>query len=89
MIPELSKLASQFLGSVQTDLSLNNINQLICVGQKVTQENTQIVSIPDEMFIAGSTYDPYRQVNTYTLSVDMGLFKEYMADFMQGTWPKD
>jgi LCP family protein required for cell wall assembly len=89
MIPELSKLASQFLGSVQTDLSLNNINQLICVGQKVTQENTHIVSIPDEMFIAGSTYDPYRQVNTYTLSVDMGLFKEYMADFMQGTWPKD
>jgi LCP family protein required for cell wall assembly len=89
MIPELSKLASQFLGSVQTDLSLNNINQLICVGQKVTQENTHIVSIPDEMFIAGSTYDPYRQVNTYTLSVDMGLFKEYMVDFMQGTWPKD
>jgi hypothetical protein len=41
------------------------------------------------MFIAGSTYDPYRQVNTFTLSVDIGLFKEYMADFMHGSWPKD
>jgi LCP family protein required for cell wall assembly len=89
MIPELPQLITQFTGSVQTDLSPSDINQLICIGQALTQENTDIVAFPDEMFISGSTYDPYRQVNTFTLSVDMDLFREYIVDFMNGTWPQD
>src|SRR4030042_184202 len=89
MIPELPQLITQFTGSVQTDLSPSDINQLICIGQALTQENTDIVAFPDEMFISGSTYDPYRQVNTFTLSVDMDLFHEYIVDFMNGTWPRD
>ena len=89
MIPELPQLITQFTGSVQTDLSPNDINQLICVGRALTQENTAIVAFPDEMFISGSTYDPYRQVNTFTLSVDMDRFREYIIEFMNGTWPRD
>jgi LCP family protein required for cell wall assembly len=89
MIPELPKLISQFAGSVQTDLSPNDISQLMCVGKALTRENTEIVAFPDDMFIPGSTYDPYRQVNTYTLSVDMDRFRQYIVDFMNGTWPKD
>lgn len=88
-IPELPGLITQFIGSVQTDLSPSDINQLICVGQALTRENTQFVAFPDEMFIPGSTYDPYRQVNTYTLSVDMDRFHEYINEFMNGTWPQD
>jgi len=86
MIPELPKLVSQFTGSVRTDLSPNDIKQLVCVGKKLTSDNTEMVAFPDEMFTSGSTYDPYRQVNTFTLSVDVDLFREYIADFMNGTW---
>jgi LCP family protein required for cell wall assembly len=89
MLPELPQLVSQFIGSVQTDLSPSDINQLICVGKSLTEQNTQIVAFPDEMFISGRTYDPYRQVNTFTLSVDLNLFRDYIADFMNGTWPID
>jgi LCP family protein required for cell wall assembly len=89
MLPELPQLVSQFAGSVQTDLSLSDINQLICVGKALTEKNTEIVAFPEEMFISGSTYDPYRQVNTFTLSVDVDLFRDYLADFMNGTWPTD
>jgi LCP family protein required for cell wall assembly len=89
MLPELPKLVSQFVGSVQTDLSPSDINQLICVGKSLTEENTEIVAFPDEMFVSGRTYDPYRQVNTFTLSVDLNLFRDYIADFMNGTWPID
>ena len=89
MLPELPQLVSQFVGSVQTDLSPSDINQLICVGKLLTEENTQIVAFPDEMFVSGRTYDPYRQVNTFTLSVDLNLFRSYIADFMNGTWPID
>ena len=89
MLPELPQLVSQFVGSVQTDLSPSDINQLICVGKSLTEENTEIVAFPDEMFVSGRTYDPYRQVNTFTLSVDLNLFRDYIADFMNGTWPID
>jgi LCP family protein required for cell wall assembly len=89
MIPELPKLVGQFAGSVRTDLSPNDINQLVCVGKALTADNTQMVAFPEEMFTSGSTYDPYRQVNTFTLSVDVDLFREYIADFMNGTWPVD
>jgi LCP family protein required for cell wall assembly len=89
MLPELPRLISQFTGSVQTDLSPSDINQLICMAKALTGENTKFVAFPDEMFVSGSTYDPYRLVNTFTLSVDMDLFREYIADFMNGTWPTD
>src|SRR4030066_242742 len=86
MIPELPKLVTQFAGSVQTDLSPNDITKLICIGQSLSKENIDYVAFPDEMFSSGRTYDPYRQVNTFTLSVDLDLLKEYFADFMNGTW---
>ncbi len=89
MLSELPQLVTQFAGSVQTDLSPSDINQLICVGKALTEENTEIVAFPEEMFVSGSTYDPYRQVNTFTLSVDVDLFRDYLADFMNGTWPTD
>ena len=87
MIPQLPNLVGQFAGSVQTDLSPNIINQLVCVGKELTSANTQMVEFPEAMFTSGSTYDPYRQVNTFTLSVDAELFHKYIVDFMNGTWP--
>lgn len=89
MITELPKLVGQFAGSVRTDLSPNDINQLVCIGKALTPDNTEMVAFPDEMFTSGSTYDPYRQVNTFTLSMDVDLFREYIVDFMNGTWPTD
>lgn len=89
MLPELPQLVSQFAGAVQTDLSPSDINQLICLSRSLTRDNTQFVAFPDEMFIPGKTYDPYRQVYTYTLSVDMRLFREYINAFMDGLWPDD
>jgi LCP family protein required for cell wall assembly len=89
MIPQLPQLVSQFAGSVQTDLSPSDINQLVCVGKALTEENTKFVAFPEEIFVSGSTYDPYRQVNTFTLSVDNDLFRGYITDFMNGTWPTD
>jgi LCP family protein required for cell wall assembly len=87
MISELPQLVAQFAGSVQTDLSPSEITQLICIGKALTKDNMEIVAFPDDIFLPGSTYDPYRQVNTYTLSVDIDQFREYIVDFMNGTWP--
>ncbi len=88
MLPILPKLAAQFTGSVQTDLSPNEINQLICISQVLTKDNTSVVAFPDDMFTGDHVYDPYRQVNTYVLDADFSQIQAYLADFMNGTWPK-
>jgi anionic cell wall polymer biosynthesis LytR-Cps2A-Psr (LCP) family protein len=88
VIPQLPGLIAQFSGSVLTDLSPNEINQLVCLSQKINSENTRIVAFPDNMFTSESTYDPYRNVETYTLGVDNNLMRTYLADFMDGTWPE-
>jgi LCP family protein required for cell wall assembly len=63
MLIQVPELVSLFTSSVQTDLSPNEINQLVCLGQKLNGENTQFVAFPDDMFSSDRTYDPYRQVN--------------------------
>jgi LCP family protein required for cell wall assembly len=89
MIPQLPGLALQFKDAVLTDLSPNVISQLVCLSKLLTEENTHFVSFPVDMFTGGSTYDPYRKVNTYTLSVDNALMRSYFAAFMDGTWPQE
>lgn len=86
IIPQIPQLISQFSKSVQTDLSPNDINKLVCISKSLTKENTEFVAFPDDMFVGGHTYDPYRQVNTYTMSVDNDLMRSYITDFMNGTW---
>jgi LCP family protein required for cell wall assembly len=87
MIPQWPQIISQFTRAVQTDLSPNQISQLVCIGQSVAKENITTVAFPDEMFKSGSIYDPYRQVYTYILDVDNNQLLSYFDDFMHGTWP--
>jgi LCP family protein required for cell wall assembly len=87
MIPKLPKLAAQFITSVQTDLSLNDINSLICVAQAVPQENILADSFPQDMFTANATFDQYRNLTTFTYTADFATLREMVAEFMRGTWP--
>jgi anionic cell wall polymer biosynthesis LytR-Cps2A-Psr (LCP) family protein len=87
IIPELPNLVSQLSGAVKTDLSPSEIQQLICLAEKLNDDTIRIVQFPDNIFTGQSTYDPYRNVNTYTLAVDENVIRSYFANFMQGTWP--
>jgi LCP family protein required for cell wall assembly len=88
MLPKLPMLAAQFTSSVQTDLSPNEINQLICLSQAVNKDNTSVEAFPDDMFTGDQVYDPYRQVYTYVMDADFNQIRTYLADFMNGAWPK-
>jgi anionic cell wall polymer biosynthesis LytR-Cps2A-Psr (LCP) family protein len=87
MLPKLPNLVAQFSGSVQTDLSPNDINKLICISQELTKNNTRVVAFPEDMFTGDHVYDPYRKVNTYVMDADFNQLRAYLADFMNGTWP--
>jgi LCP family protein required for cell wall assembly len=87
MLPKLPQLAKQFTGSVQTDLSPNDISKLLCISQQLTKDNTSMLAFPENMFIGDHVYDPYRKVYTYVMDADFNQLRAYFADFMNGTWP--
>ena len=87
MLPKLPVLAADFIGSVQTDLSLSEINSLICVAQAVPKDNIMADSFPQDMFKAEVTYDENRNVTTFIYGVDNAAFREMVAEFMHGIWP--
>lgn len=87
MIPKLPKLVAQFIGSVQTDLSMRDINNLICIAQAIPKENIQADSFPQSMFKASNIYDPNRNVTTFIYETDFDQIRAMVADFMQGIWP--
>jgi LCP family protein required for cell wall assembly len=86
-IPQLPGLIGRFIGSVQTDLSLSDINSLICLVRALPKENIQADSIPQEMFTANVTYDQYRKVITFIYEADFNELRAIAKDFMSGTWP--
>ncbi len=87
MIPAWPQLIADFSNSVQTDLSPNEISQLVCLAKTVSSDNITTVAFPDNTFASASTYDPYRKVYTFTLDADFNQIRTYVADFMNGIWP--
>jgi hypothetical protein len=88
MLPKLPQLTAQFTNAVQTDLSPNDINKLLCISQQVTKDNATTVAFPEDMFTGDHIYDPYRQVNTYIMDADFNQIRLYLANFMNGSWTK-
>jgi len=87
MIPVWPQIIADFTQSVQTDLSPSEISELVCLAQSLTSDNISTVAFPDDMFASARTYDPYRQVYTFTLEADFNRIRTYVADFMNGIWP--
>jgi LCP family protein required for cell wall assembly len=87
MLPRLPSLINDFTRSVQTDLSPNDINKLVCISHSLTSDNTQMLSFPVDMFTSDHVYDPYRKVYTYVMQADFTQMGAYFSDFLEGRWP--
>jgi len=87
MIPQIPQLVARFITSVQTDLSLGDINSLSCIVQAVPKENIMADSFPQEMFMPSGIYDPDREVRTFIYEVDFNQLRAMVAEFMNGIWP--
>ncbi len=87
MLPVLPALAIRFIEDTQTDLSLDDISELVCAAKMVTAENIHIVSFPEELFTPSQEFDPYRKAYTYIDAADFEVLRTYVAQFMNGVWP--
>ncbi len=66
---------------IMTDLSLEQIYQLFCVGQLIPEESISFVGWPDD------TFEPaYTTEGALYLSADFDMLREDIARFVEGTW---
>jgi len=89
VIPKIPQIIQSFVGSVQTDLSLEQLSQLACLAPQIKRENLLFTSLPEELFSPGRMYNPVQKNTTFVLEANYDLIREYIARFMNGTWPTE
>ena len=87
VLPHIPEIAASFHGSVLTDLSLQQISQMVCLLPRLSQENLIFTSLPDEILESGTIYSQQQDNVTYIVDVDNAVIRDYIARFVAGTWP--
>ena len=87
VVPAIPQLVKDFQRYVQTDLSLEQINQLGCLATKMKGTDVVFASFPMEMFKGAKMYDPQLKATTSVLNADYDVLRDYIDRFQQGTWP--
>jgi LCP family protein required for cell wall assembly len=87
IVPAIPKLVKDFQRYVQTDLSLEEINQLACLANQMQGTNVVFASFPMEVFKGAKKYDPQLKATTSILDADFNVLRDYIDRFQQGTWP--
>ncbi len=83
-IPDLIKA---FQGSVQTDLSPDDMSQLACLAGQMPRQNIALYSFPEQLFTGTRVYDPVFLKDVFIWDVDFDILRQYVAMFQRGTWP--
>ncbi len=86
VLPKLPDLIAAFDDSVQTDLTPEQISQLVCLATHIQSPDLIFVYFPEELFKGTRINDPVLGY-TFVWDVDFNLLRAYVAHFMAGTWP--
>jgi LCP family protein required for cell wall assembly len=87
IVPAIPRLVKDFRQYVQTDLSVEQINQLACLANQMLGTNVVFASFPVEVFKGAKMYDPQLKATTSILDADFNVLRDYINRFQQGTWP--
>ncbi|HSL44750.1 MAG TPA: LCP family protein [Anaerolineales bacterium] len=87
VVPAIPQLVKDFRQYVQTDLSLEQINQLACLASQMSGTNVVFASFPMETFKGAKVYDLQLKATTSILEADYEVLRDYIDHFQQGTWP--
>ena len=87
VVPAIPRLVKDFRSYVQTDLSLEQINQLACLASQMKGTEVVFASFPMEVFHGAKKYDPQLKATTSILEADFNVLRDYIDRFQAGTWP--
>ncbi|HOT25565.1 MAG: LCP family protein [Chloroflexi bacterium] len=86
IITSLPKMVLSVLNDIQTDLTIAQIRQLICLLPKLSRENIQFVRFPDEWMVQGRA-DIARLGNTFVWDIPVEKIVEFINAFENDTIP--
>jgi len=86
IITSVPKMVLSVLDDIQTDLTIAQIRQLICLLPKLSRENIQFVRFPDEWMVQGRA-DIARLGNTFVWDIPVEKIVEFINAFENDTIP--
>jgi LCP family protein required for cell wall assembly len=87
-LPKLPEIIETFKGSVQTDLSPEQISQLACLVPQLKPGSISFITFPRELLTEARTYDIGVKKNVYIFKADFNTLRVYVSAFEQGVWPE-
>jgi hypothetical protein len=89
VLPKIPQIIASFNNSVLTDLSPEQISQLVCLLPQVKRENLIFTSLPEEILKPGRVYSPIQKDEVFVMQADFDVIRDYAEKFMAGTWPTE
>ncbi len=81
-------LFNQLKRNVMTDLSPDQISQLVCLAGKIDyQEDVSFETLPGALMTQTLVFDPARNINTSALVGDTAGIRSLIEDYQAGVWP--
>jgi LCP family protein required for cell wall assembly len=89
VLPKIPQIVAAFQDSVLTDLSPEQIGQLVCLLPKLKSENLIFTGLPEEIMKATKIYSPIQKSEVSIMEADFDVIRDYASQFMAGTWPTE
>jgi LCP family protein required for cell wall assembly len=90
IIPKIPSLLQTLIGAGLTDLSPGQIQNMICLIQKMDGSNDLILrAITDKYYVYSWIYDQDMHQDVNIWKIDFNVFRSYISDFIQGKWPQE
>src|SRR5512143_4291881 len=86
-LPQMPRVVEAFYGSVQTDLTADDIARLLGLGSLVKADKVVAVDFPASLYTGTRVQDPVLGY-TFVWDVDFKMLRAYVQYFNQGTWPQ-
>lgn len=84
-VEKLPELVKAFSGSIQMDLGIAEVGQLVCLAGKINANDIEFIDFPEELFETTRVQDP---VLGYTsiIAADFDVLRVYVKKFEDGDW---
>jgi polyisoprenyl-teichoic acid--peptidoglycan teichoic acid transferase len=87
VVGSIPKLINSLIGEIQTDLTPAQLGQLACLLPRLSEENLQFISFPEEMMVPGREYDPVLGDTTFVWDIPEEDIRNFIRDFENDVIP--
>ena len=87
VVSSIPRLINSLIGEVQTDLTPAQLGQLACLLPKLSGDNLQFISFPEDMMVPGREYDPLLGNTTFVWDIPLTDIQAFLRNFENDAIP--